>query len=140
MKQVLDLAHPLDLPHGVLDVLDLLWIVELSAQGDNAAIGVHADLPLGNRPVAEQLAFDLAHKADIVQVRTMVTMRDRVRETDDLARLVVRAAFHYPFGGRAFRERIGIVLESAGIDAELTVREVLDCMRPATHARCGWAT
>jgi ABC-2 type transport system ATP-binding protein len=28
-------------------------------------------------------------------------------------------------GGRAFRERIGIVLQSAGIDAELTVREVL---------------
>jgi ABC-2 type transport system ATP-binding protein len=29
------------------------------------------------------------------------------------------------FGGRAFRERIGIVLQSAGIDAELTVQEVL---------------
>ncbi len=28
-------------------------------------------------------------------------------------------------GGRAFRERIGIVLQSAGIDGELTVREVL---------------
>jgi ABC-2 type transport system ATP-binding protein len=28
-------------------------------------------------------------------------------------------------GGRSFRERIGIVLQSAGIDAELTVREVL---------------
>jgi ABC-2 type transport system ATP-binding protein len=28
-------------------------------------------------------------------------------------------------GGRAFRERIGMMLQSAGIDAELTVREVL---------------
>jgi ABC-2 type transport system ATP-binding protein len=35
-------------------------------------------------------------------------------------------------GGRAFRERIGIVLQSAGIDAELTVREV---MPPAAGAR-----
>ncbi len=34
-------------------------------------------------------------------------------------------------GGRAFRERIGIVLQSAGIDAELTVREVL-----ALYAGC----
>ena len=29
------------------------------------------------------------------------------------------------FGGRALRERIGIVLQSAGMDAELTVREML---------------
>jgi len=29
-------------------------------------------------------------------------------------------------GGRAFRDRIGIVLQSAGIDKELSVREVLD--------------
>src|ERR1039457_2799420 len=28
-------------------------------------------------------------------------------------------------GGRALRERIGIVLQSAGIDGDLTVREVL---------------
>jgi ABC-2 type transport system ATP-binding protein len=29
------------------------------------------------------------------------------------------------YGGRAFRERIGVVLQSAGFDAELTVRELL---------------
>ena len=29
-------------------------------------------------------------------------------------------------GGPAFRDRIGIVLQTAGIDRELTVREVLD--------------
>ena len=34
-------------------------------------------------------------------------------------------------GGRALRERIGVVLQSAGIDAELTVREVL-----ALYAGC----
>ena len=34
-------------------------------------------------------------------------------------------------GGRVFRERIGIVLQSAGIDAELTVGEVL-----SLYARC----
>ncbi len=32
-------------------------------------------------------------------------------------------------GGRAFRERIGIVLQSAGIDAELTVSEVMSLNR-----------
>ncbi len=33
--------------------------------------------------------------------------------------------FDPPFGGRAFRERIGVVLQTAGLDGELAVQEVL---------------
>jgi ABC-2 type transport system ATP-binding protein len=40
-------------------------------------------------------------------------------------------------GGRAFRDRIGIVLQSAGIDRELTVREVLDFYGAAYSSRRG---
>lgn len=96
MKQVLDLPHAPDLPHAVLDPLDLFWIVELSAQDDDAAVSVDADLSLGNRPVAEQLTLHLAHKTDVIQLRTMIVMSDRVRETDDLSRLVMRVALDYP--------------------------------------------
>ncbi len=96
MKQVLDLPHAPDLPHAVLDLLDLLWIVELSAQDDDAAVSVDADLSLGNRPVPEQLGFHLADEADIVQFRTMTVMRDRVRETDDLPRVIVCLALDDP--------------------------------------------
>jgi ABC-2 type transport system ATP-binding protein len=38
-------------------------------------------------------------------------------------------------GGRAFRDRIGIVLQAAGIDRELTVREVLDFYGAAYSSR-----
>lgn len=38
-------------------------------------------------------------------------------------------------GGRAYRDRIGIVLQSAGIDRELTVREVLDYYGSAYSTR-----
>ena len=96
MKQVLDLPHAPDLPHAVLDPLYLLWIVELSTQDHDAAVSIDADLSLGNRPVAEQLALHLAHEADVVQLWTMFVMRDRVRETDDLSRLVMRVALDYP--------------------------------------------
>ena len=96
MKQVLDLTHTLDLPHAVLDLLDLLWIVELSAQDDDAAVRVDTDLSLGNRPVAEQLALHLAHEADIVELCPMTLMSDRVRETDGLSRLVMCVALDYP--------------------------------------------
>lgn len=41
-------------------------------------------------------------------------------------------------GGRAFRERIGIVLQSAGIDAELRVREVLSLYAGCIPGRCRW--
>ena len=96
MKQVLDLTHAPDLPHAVFDLLDLLWIVELSAQDDDAAVRVDTDLSLGNRPVAEQLALYLAHEADIVQLCTMIVMRDRMRETNGLSRLVMCVALDHP--------------------------------------------
>ena len=38
-------------------------------------------------------------------------------------------------GGRAFRDRVGIVLQSSGIDPELTVREVLDMYGAAYSKR-----
>jgi hypothetical protein len=73
----------------------------------------------------EQLALDLAHKADIVQVRTMVTMRDRVRETDDLARLIMRAALHYPFAA-AKRASGAVANELAPPPAAMRIEEELE--------------
>jgi hypothetical protein len=79
-----------------------LLIFELSAQHDDPPVGVDADLSFGNRPVAEELAFDLAHEADVVEVwREVVTVRDLVGESDGLARLVT-----------------GVALDSAGAASE----------------------
>jgi ABC-2 type transport system ATP-binding protein len=38
-------------------------------------------------------------------------------------------------GGRSFRERIGIVLQSTGVERELTVREVIDVYGATYHTR-----
>jgi len=40
--------------------------LELAAQHHDPAVGVDADWSLGNRPIAEQLAFHLAHETDVV--------------------------------------------------------------------------
>ena len=74
---------PATLRTVALDALDLLGIVELPAQDHDPAVGVDADRSLGNRPVAEQFALDLAHQTDVIQLRCRLpTVGDRcVRPT-----------------------------------------------------------
>ena len=97
MKQVLHVVDARDLAHLALDALDLFDIFDLPAQDHDPAVGVDADLSLGKRPVAKQLALHFAHETDIVDLRwALLTVRDRVREPDDLARLVMGLALDPP--------------------------------------------
>jgi hypothetical protein len=97
VEQVLDAADTRDLAHLVLDALDLLGVIELSAQHHDPSVGIDADPTLWDRPVAEQVALNFAHEADVVQFRRrLLTVRDRMRQTDDLARIVVGSALDPP--------------------------------------------
>jgi hypothetical protein len=97
VKQVLDVANAGDLAHRSFDPVNLITVVDCPAEDDDPAVGVDADLSLRHGPVAEQLALDLAHEANIVELRRApVAVRDRVHEPDDLARLVVRLALEPP--------------------------------------------
>jgi hypothetical protein len=97
VKQILDVAHARDFAGGALDPDDLLLILELSAEDDDPAFGVDADLSLGDGPVSEELALDLVHEPDVVEpVRAAVVVRYRVREPDHLAGLVVSVSLELP--------------------------------------------
>jgi hypothetical protein len=78
------------------------------AQHHDPAVGVDADLSLGNRPVAEQLALDLAHETDVIQPRYDAFMVcDRVREPDNLAGLVMGLALDPACAAAARGRRAG---------------------------------
>jgi hypothetical protein len=97
VKQVLDVANSGDSAHRVLDLAHSLFVVDGSTKNDDSVVGVDADLSLGKGPVAEQLALDLAHEADVVEVRRAVTaVRDGVREPDHLPGLIVCLALDSP--------------------------------------------
>src|SRR6476646_10333106 len=69
VEQVLHVADARDTAHLPFDAFDLLGVVELPAEDHDPAVGVDADRSLGNRPIAEQLALHLTHKADVVELR-----------------------------------------------------------------------
>jgi hypothetical protein len=93
VEQVLDIADARHVAHLAFDALDLLGIIELTPEDHDPAVGVDADRALGDRPIAEQHALHLAHKTDVIQLRHGVLMvRDRVRDPDHLARLVMGLA------------------------------------------------
>jgi hypothetical protein len=97
VKQALDVANSGDSAHSVLDLAQALFIVYDSAENDDSAVSVDADLSLGDGPVAEQLALDLAHQPDVVELRyVVVTVRDRAREPDHLPGLIVCLALDPP--------------------------------------------
>jgi len=125
VEQVLYVADARHSAHLALDVLDLLGIFELPAQDHDPAVGIDADRSLGNRPIAEQLAFDLAHKADVVQLRDgVLVVRDRVRDPDKLARLVMGLALEPAYalaerGRSAVADEVLSPLTAARVEEEL---------------------
>jgi hypothetical protein len=141
VKQVLDLTHARDFACGALDPADLLRVLELSAEHDDPAVGVDADLPLGDCPVSEQLALDLADQTDVVELAGVaMAAGDRVRESDHLARLVVGVAFELPCAATqrascAVAQQLSPSAAVAGIEEELKrrtgrERRRRDCEKP----------
>ena len=125
MEQVLHVADARHIAHLALDALDLLGIFELTTQHHDPAVSVDADRALGNRPIAEQLALHLAHKTDVVQLRYgVLTARDRVRDPDKPACLVMGVALDLPRaaaerGRRAVPNEVPSPLAAARVEEEL---------------------
>jgi hypothetical protein len=95
------------------------------AQDHDPAVGVDADLSLGKRPVAKQLALHLAHETDIVHLWCALRLvRDRMREPDDLARLVMGLALNPP-GAAAERSPCTVANEVPSARAVARVKEEL---------------
>jgi hypothetical protein len=125
VQQILYAANTGDAADRVLDPMHLPFVVERAAEHDNPAISVDADLSLGNRPVAEKLALHLAHETDVIDRAGVVgAVRDRVREPDELARLVVRVTLDPPSTAtnrahRAVANEVSPALAAARIKEEL---------------------
>src|SRR6185312_8148274 len=82
VEQVLDLAHAADGTRGLPELLDLLLAARLTAQIDDAVLGIHVDRALRHVVAAEDLALDLASQGGVVEV-TRIAMTHEAHDAAD---------------------------------------------------------